>query len=223
LSCVSDDCSGRHGHGTSEIASLDAGSKIAGHSSGAVAGREDVCAHIGASAENTGAFEATKVVIQVKTLSGSSVLGSHYLSTKAKVKTVLELLTPPEGCRAILLLGHVALYDEEAELATLALGGGRTHGPPARFSGALELVVVWEPALQKGEQVAVAHDFMSRTNYRSTMLLSGQVGTILKIHDAPGACRATSGHERETGDALVNFAGSNHWVSKQDLRKLRRL
>lgn len=163
---------------------------------------------------------AAVVVVEAKSISGSSILGPLSLPPQAKVRAVLDLLSPPEGCRVVLLLGDAALYDEEAELATLTPSGGTAHDA---LSQALEFAVVWEPALRKGDQVAIAQDFVSSTNYRSIMLLRGQIGTILKIHDDPGATRATSGHERETGDALVNFAGSNHWVSKQDLRKLKRL
>lgn len=129
------------------------------------------------------------------------------------------MLSPPEGCRALLLVGQAGVYEEDMLLSALVARDENTCGVAMET---LDFRLVWEPRLQKGDQVAVVFDFLSRTNYRTTTLRKGQVGTILKIHHDPGACRGTSGQERATGDALVSFAGSNHWVSKQDLRKLKR-
>lgn len=160
------------------------------------------------------------MVVQVKTVSGSAVLEPQHFSIGAGVRDVLELLPTPEGCRAILLLGQSVLHDEGMELAALMPGEDDRHQMTT-----LEFGVVWEPSLQKGEQVVVAQEFKPITNFhfKPAMLFTGQVGRIQKIHVDPGAFRASSGKERGTGDALVNFAGSNLWVSKRDLRKLRRL
>lgn len=163
--------------------------------------------------------KSTTALVQVKTLSGNAVFGPEHLPLGSRVRDLLERIPPPAGCRAVLLLGTTLLCEEHLELSRLL----PQMGDDGVGAITADVTVVWEPLLKIGDQVAVVRDFTSSTNYEATQLSAGQVGKVLKIHSDPGPVRGSKGARRATGDALVNFAGSNHWVSRQDLRKLKRL
>mmetsp|Transcript_13861 Transcript_13861/g.39538 ORF Transcript_13861/g.39538 Transcript_13861/m.39538 type:complete len:235 (+) Transcript_13861:75-779(+) len=175
-------------------------------------------------AATAGCEEGTGVVsVRVRCMSGVALFGPRHLPASTTLGELFACSSPflhPEDRRATVLLGTRHLCDFEARLADLLCDGLTGTQDDAK---ALEFLVLWEPPLQKGEQVVVARDFPSRTNYRSSVLLKGQVGKILKIHSDPGDWRTTMEGCRADGDALVSFAGGSHWVPKHNLRNLLRL
>jgi len=130
----------------------------------------------------------------------------------------MGMLVPPAGCSPV-LTGHPGTHAIDADLSTLL---PNDRGPA--MTPSLLFNVVWQPWLQKGEKVVVAHQFRSRSNYQVVSLSEGLEGRVVKIYHNPQYDRGVVDGEWiwEEGDALVAFAGRNHWVPRLSLCNLAR-
>merc|ERR1712113_638786 len=127
------------------------------------------------------------------------------------------MLSPPCGHMPVLLRkpdSHecdAVLHDFEASLSSLV----------SNDENALQLTVVWQPWLKRGEIVSVVHSFPPRTRLGNTRLEKGEEGRVARIFEdeygsvAKGRCmnfEDEDGDLWESGDALICFGGRNLWV-----------
>lgn len=165
------------------------------------------------------------VSVEVFTISGQLVFGPTELPGQYLLQDLLRMLKPPFGCSPILLRksntsdsdgSDGVLHNLDAILFDLV--------PDELIS--LQLTVVWQPWLQKGEVVSVAQDFQPRVGHPA--LPKGLQGKVVKMYRPDDTGKATVlDNVWEEGDALISFSGEgglfiNKWVPRLHICNLAR-
>jgi len=157
------------------------------------------------------------VSVEVHAMSGQPVLRLTSLPGHVSVEDLLVRITSPHGYSPILLRRHGAhsgdcvLHDLGANLLSLICDD----------ACALQLNVVWQPWLKRGEIVSVVHSFRPRTRCGTVKLDKGLQGTVAKTFDKD-VPKGRINETWEEGDALICFGGRNLWVPHLHICNLAR-